>query len=82
MKLVLSRRSKMYNNNEKRYLRKSRSDKMIAGVCGGLANYLGVDSTMVRLAWAICAVFAGAGLLLYILAAIIIPYESDYYNQY
>ena len=49
MKLVLSRRSKMYNNNEKRYLRKSRSDKMIAGVCGGLANYLGVDSTMVRL---------------------------------
>lgn len=72
----------MYNNNEKRYLRKSRSDKMIAGVCGGLAKYLGVDSTMVRLAWAICAVFAEAGLLLYILAAIIIPYESDYYNQY
>ena len=48
---------------------------MIAGVCGGLAEYFGVDSTMVRLAWAICVVFGGAGLLLYIIAAIIIPYE-------
>nr|WP_314276379.1 PspC domain-containing protein [uncultured Peptostreptococcus sp.] len=71
----------MYNNG-KRYLRKSRTDKKISGVCGGLANYLDVDSTMVRLAWAICVVFGGAGILLYILAAIIIPYESDYYNQY
>lgn len=65
----------MYSNNEKRYFRKSRTDQMFAGVCGGLAEYLGVDSTMVRLAWAICVVFGGAGLLLYILAAIIIPYE-------
>ena len=64
----------MYNNGI-RYLRKSRTDQMIAGVCGGLAEYLGVDSTMVRLAWAICVVFGGAGLLLYIIAAIIIPYE-------
>lgn len=72
----------MYNNNEKRYFRKSRTDQMFAGVCGGLANYLGVNSTMIRLAWAICAFFGGAGLLLYILAAIIVPYESDYYNQY
>jgi pspC domain protein len=65
----------MYSNNEKRYFRKSRTDQMFAGVCGGLAEYLGVDSTMVRLAWAICVVFGGAGLLLYIIAAIIIPYE-------
>lgn len=63
------------HNNGKRYLRKSRTDQMIAGVCGGLAEYLGVDSTMVRLAWAICVVLGGAGLLLYIIAAIIIPYE-------
>ena len=65
----------MYNNNEKRYFRKSRTDQMFAGVCGGLAEYLGVDSTMVRLAWAICVVLGGTGLLLYIIAAIIIPYE-------
>ena len=64
----------MYSNG-KRYLRKSRTDQMIAGVCGGLAEYFGVDSTMVRLAWAICVVFGGPGLLLYIIAAIIIPYE-------
>ena len=65
----------MYSHNDKRYFRKSRTDQMFAGVCGGLAEYLGVDSTMVRLAWAICVVFGGAGLLLYIIAAIIIPYE-------
>lgn len=64
----------MYSNG-KRYLRKSRTDQMIVGVCGGLANYLGVDSTMIRLAWAICAFFGGTGLLLYIIAAIVIPYE-------
>ena len=69
----------MYNNNEKRYLRKSRTDQMLAGVCGGLAKYLGVDSTMVRLAWAICAVFAGAGLLFFIISYIIIPYVYDYF---
>lgn len=64
----------MYNNG-KRYLRKSRTDQMFVGVCGGLANYLGVDSTMIRLAWAICTFFGGTGLLLYIIAAIVIPYE-------
>ena len=60
----------MYNNG-KRYLRKSRTDQMIAGVCGGLAEYLGVDSTMVRLAWAICVVLGGTGLLLSLLEPVL-----------
>jgi len=58
-------------------LYKSESDKKIAGVCGGLAAYLGIDSTIVRLIWAGLVLFAGVGLLAYILAAIIIPSEPE-----
>lgn len=47
--------------------------KKLCGVCGGVAEYLGVDVTIIRLAWAIISCFAGAGILLYILAAIIMP---------
>ena len=57
-------------------LYKSRHDQKLCGVCGGLAEYLGIDSTIVRLIWAILVVFAGTGLLLYIIAALIIPYSD------
>ena len=46
---------------------------MLAGVCGGVAEYLGVDPTVVRLVWAIFTILGGAGLLAYIIAAIIMP---------
>ncbi len=55
---------------------KSRMDKMIAGVCGGIANYLNCDSTIVRLITAALVLFVGSGLLLYIIAAIVMPYET------
>jgi phage shock protein C len=64
---------------EKR-LYKSRRDKMLAGVCGGLANYLGIDPTIVRLIWALTILFAGTGLLAYIICAIVIP-EEPYTNE-
>lgn len=55
-------------------LRKSLTDKKISGVCGGVAEYLGLDSTLVRLAWAALTLFAcGTGVIAYIIAAIIIP---------
>jgi len=47
-------------------------NRVICGVCGGLAEYLGVDATIVRLIWAIFAI-TGAGLIAYIVAALIIP---------
>lgn len=59
---------------EKRLYR-SEENKMIAGVCGGLGEYFNVDPTLIRLAWAILSVptaFFG-GILVYIIAAIIIP---------
>lgn len=47
--------------------------KMLCGVCAGLAEYFNIDPTLVRLAWAIFACCGGAGILAYILAAIIMP---------
>lgn len=58
---------------------KSKSNKMICGVCGGFAEYYGYDPTIVRLAFVLISLFAGSGLLLYILAALIMP-EADEYH--
>ena len=57
-------------------LYRSRNNKMIAGVCGGIAEYFGWDSTLVRLAFALFAISGGGGILAYIVAAMIIP-EAD-----
>lgn len=57
---------------EKR-LFKSFRDKKICGVCGGLAEYFGLDATLVRLGWALLTVLGGSGIILYIIAAIIMP---------
>ncbi len=61
--------------NMNKRLRRSRSDRMIAGVCGGLGEYLGVDPVIIRLLWAIAIFAYGTGLLLYILAWIVVPEE-------
>ena len=57
---------------EKR-LYKSNQNKMIDGVCGGIAEYFGIDPTVVRLLWALFSLMGGSGILAYIIAAIIIP---------
>ena len=54
-------------------LYRSTTDKKIAGVCGGLAQYLNIDSTIIRLVWLLLILFAGCGLLAYIIAALVIP---------
>ena len=58
-------------------LHKSRKDKKVAGVCGGIAEYLGVDPTIVRLAFALMVVGWGSGLLAYIICAVILPEGDD-----
>lgn len=62
----------------KKRLYRSRKDKMLAGVCGGLAEYFDVDPSLVRLACVLLCLYAGTGLLAYILAAIIIPEDPTY----
>jgi phage shock protein PspC (stress-responsive transcriptional regulator) len=59
-----------------RRLARSRTDRKIAGVCGGLAEYLNVDSTVMRLLWAILTIIPGAivcGVLAYLVAWFIMP---------
>jgi phage shock protein PspC (stress-responsive transcriptional regulator) len=56
---------------------KSIDDKMISGVCGGIAAYLGVDSVFVRLAFLLLLFASGIGALLYIILMIIMPSESN-----
>ncbi len=48
-------------------------DRKICGVCGGIAEYFGIDPTIVRLVWALAVLFAGTGVLAYIIAALIMP---------
>lgn len=57
--------------NKKLY--KSNTNKMLEGVCGGIAEYFGIDPTIVRLAWVVFCALGGSGILAYIIAAIIIP---------
>ncbi len=62
-----------------RKLYRSENNKMIAGVCGGIGEYLNIDPTIIRLVWALLSVptaFIG-GIFLYIMAAIIIPTEYN-----
>ena len=54
-------------------LYKSNDNKMIDGVCGGIAEYFDIDPTMVRLGWGLFCALGGSGYLAYIIAAIIIP---------
>lgn len=54
-------------------LYKSNTDKKLCGVCGGLAEYLDIDSTVVRLIVVLAVLFAGCGILAYIVAALIMP---------
>ena len=56
-------------------LYRSRTDRVLFGVAGGMADWLDVDPSVVRLVWAILVLFGGAGLLLYIIAALVIPEE-------
>jgi len=61
---------------EKR-LRKSR-DRKICGVCGGIAEYLNLDPTVVRVVWAVATVFtAFCGALLYLILALVMPEPMD-----
>ncbi len=57
-------------------LYRSRNERMLAGVCGGIAEYLNLDPTVVRLLWVAFSLFGGAGILLYIIFAIIVPEDK------
>lgn len=58
-------------------LRRSRQNKMIAGVAGGMAEYFDLDVALVRLIWVLCILAGGIGFLAYIVCCIVIPEQSE-----
>ncbi|MBN2051328.1 MAG: PspC domain-containing protein [Spirochaetales bacterium] len=59
----------------------SEEDKKIAGVCGGLAEYLKVDSTLIRVLWVIAAIIFGSGVLAYLIAWLLMPRRPEFRDQ-
>ena len=58
-----------------RKLYRSKSNRQLAGVCGGLAQYFNIDATLVRVLFILLAVLGGSGLVLYLAMWIIVPRE-------
>ncbi|MBM3329956.1 MAG: PspC domain-containing protein [Calditrichaeota bacterium] len=56
-----------------RRLYRSRDNRVLAGICGGLGEYFGIDPVIIRLVWLLLTIFGGSGIILYILAWLIIP---------
>lgn len=65
----------MNSTTSVRKLYRTRDNRVIAGVCGGIGQYLGVDPTVVRLATILLALLSGIGLVLYIAAWLLVPEE-------
>jgi phage shock protein C len=61
---------------EPKRLFKSRTNKIIAGVCGGLAEYFDVDPVIMRVLFVLLAFFGGSGFVLYVACAIIMPKQA------
>ena len=60
---------------EKR-LTRSRTNKMICGICGGVGEYFNIDPTFIRLIWAVLSIGSlGTGIIVYIIASVIVPEE-------
>ena len=64
---------------DQKKLYKSTTNKMLAGVCGGIGEYLNLDPTVIRVIWAIISCFAGVGLLAYIICALVMPVKPTGY---
>ncbi|MDO4622595.1 MAG: PspC domain-containing protein [Eubacteriales bacterium] len=58
-------------------LYRSVKDRKIAGVCGGIGEYFNIDPTLIRLGMVIICCMGGSGVLAYIIAALIIPEETE-----
>ena len=60
-------------NDKKLY--KSRNNKMLCGVCAGIAEFFNIDPSIIRVLWILFSLAAGSGILAYILIAIVLPEE-------
>jgi len=65
----------------KKKLYKSRKNKMIGGVCGGLAEYFNMDPTIVRIIAGILCLVKGIGILVYLIMCIVMPYDDEDFSE-
>ena len=83
MSFVLPQQPEGYTTvNTAKKLVKSQNNKKISGVCAGLAEYFGIDATIMRLLFALCMLFFGFGLTIYIVCLVLMPSEADQVNRY
>ena len=67
----------MYQSpNPNTALRRPTSDRMLAGVCSGLARFFGTDSTLVRVLWVVFTLVGGSGILAYLIAWLLMPDDN------
>jgi len=64
-------------NQQTQRLHRSATDRVVAGVCGGIAEYVSIDPSLVRIAFVIGTLWGGVGLLIYIVLAVILPVETS-----
>ncbi len=65
-------------NNDFKKLTRSRTNRMLCGVCGGVGEYLNVDPTVIRILWILFIFFSfGMAVLIYFIAAVIMP-DAEY----
>lgn len=74
-KKVIIMKTKTSKKIDKRLFR-SKSNRMVAGVCGGIGEYFGIDPTVIRLLWVLFMFMGGSGILAYIVCWIVIPEEK------
>jgi phage shock protein C len=63
--------------SDRKRLYRSRNERMLAGVCGGIGEYFDIDPTVIRILFVLFALVIGGGILLYIILLIIMPLEPD-----
>lgn len=69
-------------NEPRKLYRTEGSDAMVAGVCGGIAEYFNIDPTIVRVLWVILTLAGTVGFWLYLIMAVIVPKKSNVYPGY
>ncbi|GAB3720143.1 PspC domain-containing protein [Nocardiopsis nanhaiensis] len=67
----------MSENFKSKRLQRSESDRFLTGVCGGIADYTGLDSTLIRVLFAVFTLLGFSGILVYILAWLLMPAASE-----
>lgn len=63
-------------NGKRLYL--SNTDKKLAGICGGIAEFFGIDPTIIRVLWIICSLLFGSGILAYLICWLVIPRQPGF----